>query len=37
MLINAYGEDLDFKGETYEQTIDSAIKYCLINLNKLWI
>ena len=32
MIVNAYGEDIDFKGENYEQTIESAIKNCLTNL-----
>ena len=32
MIVNAYGEDIDFKGENYEQTIESAIENCLTNL-----
>lgn len=34
MIVNAYGEDINFKGESYEQTVDSAIKYSLTNLIK---
>lgn len=32
MIVNAYGEDINFKGESCEQTIEAAIKYCLITL-----
>lgn len=34
MIVNAYGEEIDFRGESYEQTIEAAIKYCLTNLIK---
>lgn len=32
MIVNAYEEDIDFRGENYEQTIESAIENCLTNL-----
>ena len=34
MIFSAYGDDIDFKGENYEQTIESAIKCCLTELIK---